>query len=464
MDTNDNKPHDAERDLNDNTNGAEPFGKKQMNYSQQPQSAQDGQYGYYPPELQRFEPHSKPKRKGKIAAIIVLIILCLTIGGVFTSFVILPVLENIKSNVTLFEKAQIQGNNNAQAQSAEEASPQAEKEALTTDSPNIGGQAPDIDDTGNPIVQIAKEVGPAVVGVTVSVDEMNEDQELFAIESGYGTGIILSHDGYIVTNNHVIARSDSVEITLIDGQTYPASIVGADASTDIAVLKIEASGLVAAAFGDSQTLQVGETVVAIGNPLGSDLAGSVTSGIVSALNREITTNGYSQKYLQTDAAINPGNSGGALVNISGKVIGINTLKSYLAGYDDYGMPIGTEGIGFAIPISTAIPIIEQLMQHGQIERPGIGITCLVDVENSYNPSDAPDGVTVLEVVIGGPADTAGITPNDIITSIDGVEVATVEELTTVIKIHEIGDMIDVTVWREGEEYKSKVEVGDLNDM
>ena len=220
----------------------------------------------------------------------------------------------------------------------------------------IGGAAPNIDTSENPIVQIAQEVGPAVVGVAISQNGTQNGPLTDDQVSGYGTGIILSEDGYIVTNNHVISGASAVKVSLMDGTEYSAAIVGADATTDLAVIKVDATGLTAAAFGSSDTLLVGETVVAIGNPLGSDLAGSVTSGIVSAVNREISTNGYSQRYIQTDAAINPGNSGGALVNINGEVIGINTLKSYLAGYDDYGVPIGTEGIGFAIPINTAKPI------------------------------------------------------------------------------------------------------------
>ena len=198
--------------------------------------------------------------------------------------------------------------------------------------------------------------------------------------------------------------------------------MGADATTDLAVIKVDATGLTAAAFGSSDTLLVGETVVAIGNPLGSDLAGSVTSGIVSAVNREISTNGYSQRYIQTDAAINPGNSGGALVNINGEVIGINTLKSYLAGYDDYGVPIGTEGIGFAIPINTAKPIIEQTDERRQSGAPGIGISCLVDVTNAYNEEGAPDGITVVDVVAGSPAEKAGLQIGDVILAVDGVTV------------------------------------------
>ena len=150
--------------------------------------------------------------------------------------------------------------------------------------------------------------------------------------------------------------------------------------------------------------------------------------------------------------------------MSGEVIGINTLKSYLAGYDDYGQSISTEGIGFSIPMSDAIPIIEQLMTEGSVERPGIGISCLVDVTNYYNPETAPDGVTIAEITIDGPADQAGLTPGDIIMAADGQDVLTVEELTTIIKSHQVGDKMDITIWRDGTVLEKSVKVGDLNNM
>jgi serine protease Do len=328
----------------------------------------------------------------------------------------------------------------------------------------IGGDKPSIDQSQNPIVQIAEKVGPAVVGVTVSVNQTVEGQNPAEVASGYGTGFIITENGYIVTNNHVVTDSDSVRVTLVDGTEYEATLVGTDALTDLAVIKIEATGLTVAALGDSDALKVGETVVAIGNPLGTNLAGSVTSGIVSALNRVISTGGYSQKYIQTDAAINPGNSGGPLLNIEGEVIGVNTLKTYLAGYDDYGVPIGTEGIGFAIPARTVIPIVEQLMTQGSVERPGIGISCLVDVTNAYNVEGAPDGVTIVEVLEGYPADEAGLLANDIITAVNGVTITTVEELVTETQKYAIGEMVDFTIWRDGQGLEIKIIIGDLNKM
>lgn len=455
MESNEYKPNEQGTPINNNNDS--------HNYNAPYDNQNDYQY-YYNNGAPMYGSNS-PRKSGGGKGILIafLMVLCLAVGGLVTAFVIIPAIQPKDSGIARVEATPDSEQQAQQVVDNQDSAAVAEPQ--TTDNPSIGGQVPNIDASKNPIVQIAKEVGPAVVGVSVSVDgkqALGED----AVDrpSGYGTGIIISEDGYIVTNNHVIDNSDSVKVTLMDDREFPATVVGGDATTDIAVLKIDAAGLTVAAFGDSDQLLVGETVVAIGNPLGSDLAGSVTAGIVSALNREISTNGYSQKFIQTDAAINPGNSGGALVNEQGQVIGINTLKTYLAGYDDYGVPIGTEGIGFAIPINTARPIIEQLMRDGKVERPGIGISCLVDITNAYNPEGAPDGVTIVEVVKGGPGDQAGIKPNDIITSIEGKETKTVEELTNEIKSHKIGDELSITVWRDGKEYKATVTVGDLNNM
>lgn len=423
-------------------------------YEQQNQNW--GQAWQQPPFSGGAVPHKPKKSKGALIAL--LIVVCLLAGVAAGTFLVAPGIGNLQNSLPN-GLAMLPDNNPAATQPAV-------SDDQTAEVPEIGGAAPNIEATTSPIVQIAKEVGPSVVGVAVSVNQpILGQQGPTEQQSGYGTGVIITQDGYIVTNNHVVEGSDSVNITLYNDETlYPATVVGVDATTDLAVLKIEATGLIPAALGDSGALEVGETVVAIGNPLGASLAGSVTSGIVSALNRNISTEGFSQEYIQTDAAINPGNSGGALVNMKGQVIGINTLKTYLAGYDDYGVPIGTEGIGFAIPINAAKPIIEQLIATGSIQRPGIGITCLVDMTNQYNAAGAPAGVTVVNVTKDGPAAKAGLEAYDIITVIDGTAADSVETLTTAIQKHNVGDKIELTVWRNGQEYKAVVTVGDLNNM
>jgi serine protease Do len=445
MDLNDNRPSEPENSSQQYTRGHQGGQPAGSGYNS----------GYYGTPNYGNTNGGGRKRKGLTAVIAVIMVICLVVGGIFTAYVIMPgIYPSLRGEGVALATPDKDG-----------LQPGTENPgSLTTDSPNIGGQSPDINYAENPIIQIAKEVGPAVVGIAVSSNQLPSFGYGSAPEEyGYGTGIVISPDGYIVTNNHVTTGSDSIKVTLFDGTEYPASLVGSDVTEDLAVIKIDAQDLTVAALGNSNNLQVGETVVAIGNPLGSELAGTVTSGIVSALNREITTNGFSQKYIQTDAAINPGNSGGPLVNLSGEVIGINTLKSTLAGYDDYGMPIGAEGIGFAIPITSAKPIIEQLITKGGVERPGIGITC-IDPSNINYPSDTPEGVLVVAVSQGGPADKADLEPNDVILSIEGTAIKTTDELKDMINDHNVGDELNITIWRSGQEYKVRIKIGDLNNM
>lgn len=347
--------------------------------------------------------------------------------------------------------------------------------------------------SNNPIVDIAKNVGPAVVGVINKVevtsnqgggfffapgdfpwgqggnnDGSNNDGSSTQQEQGSGSGIIISTDGYIVTNNHVVEGADSVTVMLSDGEEVAARIVGTDPDSDLAVLKIDKNNLPAATLGNSSKSQTGEIVVAIGNPLGKDLAGTVTMGVISATNRTLTVEGRTMKMLQTDAAINPGNSGGALVDLNGTVIGINTLKEVVAGIDPSYGAISAEGIGFAIPIDEAKPIIEQLIKQGYVSRPGLGITGLEinDItKRQYNvPSDMPNGIGVNSVMKNGPAEKAGIKAGDVIIKLNSTEIKTFSQLQDIIRQHKIGDQITVTVWRNGKELSFDVKLGDLGKM
>lgn len=308
----------------------------------------------------------------------------------------------------------------------------------------------------NTSTYVAEKVLPSVVGITVTY----QVSSLFGgtgTSEGTGSGIIISEDGYIVTNNHVISSESSsnyfqiseatgIKINLYgDSESYDATVVGTDAYTDLAVLKIEKNGLIPAVLGNSDNLKVGEFVMAIGNPLGMDY--SVTSGIVSAVNREVTADGRSYTAIQTDAAINSGNSGGALVNSKGEVVGINTLK--LAGS-------GIEGMGFAIPISSTTSIIDQLIEFQSVKRPYIGITgSAVDTATAkrYN---LPEGVYVESVEENSPASKAGIQQADIITKIEGKEIKSVNELNKVKYNYSIGDTITLTLVRNSQEMDVKV--------
>ncbi len=288
------------------------------------------------------------------------------------------------------------------------------------------------------VVEISRRVGPAVVGVNTVVQR----QTIFgssALASGSGSGIIISNDGYIVTNNHVIEGASEIAVTLNDGEEYQAVLIGADARTDLAVIKIEGENFPVATLGNSSELQVGELAVAIGNPLGNELAGSVTGGYISALNRSITVDDQEFNLIQTDAAINPGNSGGALVNNYGEVIGINSVKMSAS---------GVEGIGFAIPIDEAKPIIDDLIANGYVKgRPVIGIAGRNVSEQDSMYYDIPVGIYVVETSPYSAAERAGIKTGDVITEVDGVKVKTVDELNKEKEKHVAGDTVVLTVIR-----------------
>lgn len=307
----------------------------------------------------------------------------------------------------------------------------------------------------NPVVAIADVAGKSVVGVTVR----SVSNTVFggtSTSDSEGSGIIYTADGYIVTNYHVIENAISnqsiskVYVTLPNSdEEIEASIIGADSVTDIAVIKIQKEGLSAATFDDSNNLKVGELVVAIGNPLGRELAGSITVGYVSALNRTLTSNGRTYKLLQTDAAINPGNSGGALVSSSGKVIGINTVK---IGATD------VEGIGFAIPSNIAKPIVDELIKNGKIVRPYIGISGISLDDNMAKRYNLVKGVYVAKIESSSAAYNSGIKVGDVIVKIDDKEITTIEELNEIKNSKNVGDTVKITVYRDGKKIEINVKL------
>lgn len=266
-----------------------------------------------------------------------------------------------------------------------------------------------------------------------------------------GSGIIFRNDGYIMTNNHVIEGAAQVSVTTIAGQTFDAKVVGGDAKTDIAVLKVESDKeLVAAELGDSSSLRVGDLALAIGNPLREELAGTLTVGYISAINRSMVINGKQMTMIQTDAAINPGNSGGALLNIKGQVIGINTAKS--TGYD-------VEGLGFAIPINETKPIIEAIIKNGYVTgRPIIGLSGRTVTEAIAKANNLPVGVYVVEVVEYGAAEKAGIKVGDVIVSCEGKEIKTIDEINSIKDQHKVGDTISFTIVRNGSKKDINIEL------
>ncbi|MDD4320890.1 MAG: trypsin-like peptidase domain-containing protein [Acidaminococcaceae bacterium] len=294
------------------------------------------------------------------------------------------------------------------------------------------------------IVQAAKKVGPAVVGITNKAFVRDFFNRVQLTERGTGSGVIYSKDGLIATNNHVVEGAQEIVVSLPNGKTYPGRVLGSDAATDLAVVKIDAKEpLTVAEFGNSDDILVGEPAIAIGNPLGLEFRGTVTAGVISALNRSIDLGDRKFKLIQTDAAINPGNSGGALVNADGQVIGINSAKVAAS---------GVEGIGFAIPINEAKPILAELEKNGRIARPFIGVSLVdKDISNKYGVNvDLHDGLYVMKVYQGGPAWRAGIRSGDIITKYNGKAVSTVADLREMIDASGMGAVVSITVLRGDE--------------
>ncbi|MBQ6371628.1 MAG: trypsin-like peptidase domain-containing protein [Oscillospiraceae bacterium] len=269
------------------------------------------------------------------------------------------------------------------------------------------------------------------------------------------SGFIISEDGYVVTNYHVIEGSRSVKVSTYDGGSYEAVIVGGDENNDIAVLKIDAEGLVPVVLGDSSNMNVGDTVIAIGNPLG-ELTFSLTQGVISALNRDVTISGGNSKSLiQTDCAINSGNSGGALFNLYGEVIGITNAKFSSSGMSSSA---SIDNIGFAIPINNVRQIIESIIENGYISKPYIGVSVITVSEDASIYARA--GARVASVTEGAPAADAGLKENDIIFAVDGKTITTSGELVDVVTSKKPGDIITLSVYRDRQEMEIKVVIGE----
>ena len=296
-----------------------------------------------------------------------------------------------------------------------------------------------------------QDIYSSVIDSVVSISSMTSSG------TSSGTGIIMSSDGYVITNHHVITGALVISVLTNDNQEFEAALVGSDEMSDLAVLKIDARGLQAAEFGDSSKLRVGDSVVAIGDPLGVQLRGTMTNGIISAINRDLTVGDRTMTLIQTNAALNNGNSGGPLINCYGQVIGINTVK--MSSY--YSASATVEGLGFAIPISVAKPIIDELIENGYVAgRPAIGISgdSLPSYYRTYYR--LPDGVYVTSVNEGSDAKAKGIREGDIVTAINGERISSIDELNTVKNQYAAGDEVTLTVYRSGTYYEVTVTLVD----
>ena len=315
--------------------------------------------------------------------------------------------------------------------------------------------------SGMTTAQVAKMVSPSVVVITT-------EQVVYSqwswygqsqVESGAGSGVIISSDGYILTCDHVVAGASNITVTIGDDD-YTATVVGEDSTSDVAVLKIDANGLTPAVVGDSDTLTVGDNVLAVGNPLG-ELGGTVTSGIVSALNRSVSIQSSgsvnTMSLIQMDASVSPGNSGGGLFNMNGELVGVVNAKS---------SDSDAEGLGFAIPINDAMKVAQDLLENGYVTgRPYMGITYLAvtDAQTAQQLGVNAYGIYVADVVKGGPADKAGLKVGDRIVSIDGTEVAQKTDLGTIIQQHSAGDTLSITVARGGQMQTVSLMLGEKNN-
>ena len=439
-------------------------------------SGNNGGYSYvnYYSDPNGGDPNKKPKKKHtglKVAAFVLAMVL--VSGGS------IGVYEGIRSSNADNSSSIVASNDSSAAESSTGDSSSSKK----SDSSQSWIQLASTNGSMS-VADIVKKVTPSVVGVQSTFSSSNGSNNnpmngyggFFGYGSqgnngsqgmtGVGTGIIMSKDGYIVTNAHVIyddeygyGEASSVQIQMSDEETtYDARIVAYDKEADIAVLKIDADNLTPAEFGDSSSCEVGEMVVAIGNPLGLQFQNTVTCGIISALDRKVTINDNTMTLIQTDTAINNGNSGGPLINSSGQGIGINSAKMS----STYSGEATVEGIGFAIPMSEAKSIVDDLINYGYVTgRPQLGISCQDVTEAVSQAYNIPVGAYIFSVTAGGAADQAGLQPGDVITGIQDQTISTTEELNAVKNQYKAGDTITLTYVRAGETKKVDVTLAEV---
>ncbi len=362
---------------------------------------------------------AKGGMRKRIVSYIIVGLICSTLGGVGSAIVTINIIKNTSTAViSKAASTKVSSNTNAQL--------------ITTKSTQELS-----------VPEIVKKVSSSVVAISTKSSSGSSDISGQASEQeGVGTGIIFNKNGYILTNYHVISGAQNVKVTLSNGKEVSAKVINYDVAADVAVIKLADNTKVpgVAEFGDSDMLQVGESVVAIGNPLGKEFLGSVTTGVVSALNRQISIESKNLKFIQTDAAINPGNSGGPLVNSKGQVIGINTAK---VGQE------GVEGLGFSIPINTVNPKMDALIKPVL----SIGISCrdiTQDISKAYN---IPIGVYISQIQKSSAAEKSGLKAADIITKFDGTKIKTVEEINKIKATHKAGDVVKIELVRSGKKIK-----------
>ena len=406
-----------------------------MNFSCEPMGGQQF------PDPNSQEP-KKPEKKGKITGKLVALLLAVAIVGSVGGSALTAAIAGIHRDKNTEDAAEgVTGTTDVAQESQDQADYQLVNHELPDTLPT--------NDTGKSLTEseVYALTVNSVVGITTEATTNVFGQQ--AVSASAGTGFILSEDGYIITNQHVVEGADTIKVALYNGESYDAELVGGDSSYDIAVLKIEAEGLQAVSVGNSDELQVGESVVAIGNPLG-ELTWTMTNGIISALNREINTDGSAQNIqtmIQTNAAINSGNSGGPLFDMDGNVIGVTSAK--YSGSTSSGTTI--EGLGFAIPINDALRVAYDLVEYGYVKTAYLGIQIRDLTAEASGYYGLPVGPRVEVVEEGSCAEKAGVQVGDIITNFNGVAVESRNDLSAQLKKVNAGDTVEMVVYRNGDE-------------
>ena len=425
---------------------------------EKPQTVENSTYAYAYQPVRPTQPAEPKRRKGTWVRVLALLLCCVLLGGAAGIGGTLLMHRRLTSaeDVSEAETGLTEASPAEQGQEEKEkALPEEEDTLLTGSRPSAAIRHTAVE-TGE--LMTAAEVYAANVRSTVGISAEGVSANYWGYATPFaaaGSGFIISDSGYVITNYHVIKSSRNVSVSTYDGQTYEATIVGGDESNDVAVLKIEAEGLTPVILGDSDNMNVGDTVLAIGNPLG-ELTFSLSQGVISAMNREVTFSGNQRmRLIQTDAAINSGNSGGALFNLYGEVIGITNAK-YSSSSSSSSASI--DNIGFAIPINNVLKIIESIIEKGVVTRPYIGVTVqTVSDEASIYPAA---GARVVIITEDSPAEEAGLQENDIITAVDGEEISTSTELVSIVTAKDPGDELILSVYRERRTLEIRVVVGE----
>lgn len=404
----------------------------------------NGQPVYYGAPVHQPQKQPKPKKHGsKFGLKLLAVVLCCAVTSAASLGVFVAMIQNGVINVQSSEAS-----SNAAFTISRVVNGDTSSDTSTSSDSTVSAMSDQ---------DIAAKLTPSVVciqnyQVTQNYGFMQTDTSDSSVSpASEGSGIIMSEDGYIITNAHVVEGATSLKVMTSDGETYEAQLVGSDTVTDLAVVKIDATGLTAAEFGSSEDLRVADKVMAIGNPGGHELSSSVTIGYVSALNRAIanSTTGYTMEYIQTDAAINPGNSGGALINKYGQVVGINSAKISATGY---------EGLGFAIPIDTAQPIISDLIQYGYVkDRAVLGISGQFIDSMTGRFYGLPQGEYVAQLN-SSEAQASGLQVGDVITAIDGQQLDSESTLRSAILSKKPGDTVTLQVYRSSTQQSTTVEL------